>query len=240
MTAAAALTTTVLVGTPGYMLSTQAASASPEPVDLQANLAAVARQAPTVLPKADTADPGVELAKLDKAIRIADEEKARTAEAEKAAADKAEAEKAAAEAAKRAATAVEKSKATGAFVRPAQGRFTSNYGMRGGVMHYGVDIANSIGTPILSAAAGTVVESGPASGFGLWVRVQHNDGTITVYGHINTSLVRAGQKVQAGEQIATMGNRGQSTGPHLHFEVWAAGGKKVNPGAWLAERGIKL
>ncbi|MGO1049581.1 M23 family metallopeptidase [Crossiella sp. CA198] len=244
--AAAALTTSVVVGAPFQLMTSSSSEANtPEPVDLQANLAAVARTAPEVLPRAVTTDPGIELAKLAKAERMADERQAAVtakADAEKAEADKAEAEKVAAEAAKRAAAAAAKStiKASGEFVRPAEGRFTSNFGMRGGTMHYGVDIANSIGTPILSAAAGTVVESGPASGFGLWVRVQHNDGTITVYGHINASMVRAGQKVQAGQQIATMGNRGQSTGPHLHFEVWAPGGKKVNPGTWLAERGIRL
>ncbi|MGW0521582.1 M23 family metallopeptidase [Crossiella sp. NPDC003009] len=257
MAAAAALTTTVVVGSPFQLMTSSTSEANPEQADLQANFAGVARSAPEVLPRAVTTDPGIELAKLAKAERIADErQSAQKAEAEKveaekakaeaekakADADKAEAEKVAAEAAKRAAAAAAKSasKPGGEFVRPAEGRFTSNFGMRGGTMHYGVDIANSIGTPILSAADGTVVESGPASGFGLWVRVQHNDGTITVYGHINASMVRAGQKVQAGQQIATMGNRGQSSGPHLHFEVWAPGGKKVNPGTWLAERGIRL
>ncbi|QTR02512.1 M23 family metallopeptidase, partial [Saccharothrix algeriensis] len=124
--------------------------------------------------------------------------------------------------------------------KPAEGTFTSGFGARWGTSHYGVDIANSIGTPILSAMDGVVVEAGPASGFGLWVRVQHNDGTITVYGHVNEILVSQGQQVAAGEQIATMGNRGQSTGPHLHFEVWLGGSQKVDPLPWLAERGISL
>lgn len=126
------------------------------------------------------------------------------------------------------------------FVKPAAGRFTSGFGERWGTAHKGVDIANAIGTPIVSAADGTVVESGPASGFGMWVRVQLADGTINVYGHINRSYVREGQKVKAGQQIAEIGNRGQSTGPHLHFEVWTPGGTKINPLPWLAERGISL
>ncbi|SDM01645.1 Peptidase family M23 [Lentzea albidocapillata subsp. violacea] len=125
-------------------------------------------------------------------------------------------------------------------VRPAQGSFTSGFGARWGTSHNGVDIANAIGTPIVSVMEGTVVEAGPASGFGLWVRVQHGDGTITVYGHMNTIDVAQGAKVKAGQQIATIGNRGQSTGPHLHFEVWVAGGQKVNPVGWLAERGVSL
>jgi murein DD-endopeptidase MepM/ murein hydrolase activator NlpD len=126
------------------------------------------------------------------------------------------------------------------FVRPAEGRLTSGFGARWGTTHFGMDIANSIGTPIVSAADGTVIEAGPASGFGLWVRVQLDDGTINVYGHVDTYSVREGQRVKAGEQIARMGNRGQSTGPHLHFEVWEAGGRKINPNPWLIEHGVVL
>lgn len=126
------------------------------------------------------------------------------------------------------------------YVLPTVGTFTSSYGPRWGTQHWGIDIANRIGTPIVSAHDGVVVESGPASGFGLWVRVQHEDGTITIYGHIDRSLVREGQRVKAGEQIATMGNRGQSTGPHLHFEVWNAGGAKINPVTWLRSKGLKI
>ncbi|WP_260191863.1 M23 family metallopeptidase [Actinophytocola gossypii] len=127
----------------------------------------------------------------------------------------------------------------GGVVRPAEGTLTSTYGARWGTIHYGIDIANSIGTPILSAMSGEVIDSGPASGFGLWVRVQHADGLITVYGHINESLVSVGQQVAAGEQIATMGNRGQSTGPHLHFEVHQDG-NKIDPLPWLSSHGVNL
>jgi murein DD-endopeptidase MepM/ murein hydrolase activator NlpD len=130
--------------------------------------------------------------------------------------------------------------ARGKFVKPAQGTFTSGFGMRWGTTHYGVDIANRIGTPILAVADGTVIEAGPASGFGLWVRIQHADGTVSVYGHVDSFSVHEGQQVKAGEQIARMGNRGYSTGPHLHFEIWDATGKKMNPAPWLAARGISL
>ena len=125
------------------------------------------------------------------------------------------------------------------FVKPADGELTSTYGMRGGSMHNGIDLANSIGTPILSVAAGEVIDAGPASGFGQWVRVQHDDGTITVYGHVDSFSVSEGQQVEAGEQIATMGNEGQSTGPHLHFEV-IEDGSKIDPQPWLEERGITV
>ncbi|GAA2813425.1 M23 family metallopeptidase [Saccharopolyspora taberi] len=134
----------------------------------------------------------------------------------------------------------EAARAKAAFVKPAEGTFTSGFGARWGTTHKGVDIANSIGTPIKSVAAGKVVSAGPASGFGQWVRVQHDDGTVTVYGHINTIDVSVGQRVGAGEKIATMGNKGQSTGPHLHFEVLQGGSTKINPLPWLQERGITL
>ncbi|WP_179535384.1 peptidoglycan DD-metalloendopeptidase family protein [Actinopolyspora biskrensis] len=126
------------------------------------------------------------------------------------------------------------------YVAPAEGTFTSGFGGRWGTTHYGIDIANSKGTKISSVAEGTVLEAGPASGFGLWVRVQHTDGTITVYGHVHSVTVQEGEKVEAGDQIATMGNRGFSTGTHLHFEVWNQGGKKINPLPWLNARGVNV
>ncbi len=124
------------------------------------------------------------------------------------------------------------------FMLPTKGTLTSGYGTRWGVFHFGIDVANAIGTPILAAADGVVAESGPASGFGLWVRIRHTDGTTTVYGHIQRSLVAEGQKVRAGQEIAKMGNRGHSTGPHLHFEVWNAAGQKINPIKWLRDHGV--
>jgi murein DD-endopeptidase MepM/ murein hydrolase activator NlpD len=127
------------------------------------------------------------------------------------------------------------------YVRPSNGTITSGFGARWGTTHYGLDFAAPIGTPIYAAADGVVIEAGPASGFGLWVRIQHADGTITVYGHMQSFNVREGEKVTAGEQIARTGNRGQSTGPHLHFEVWEGeGGRKINPKPWLIEHGVAL
>ncbi len=123
-------------------------------------------------------------------------------------------------------------------VRLVAGRVTSGFGARWGRQHRGLDIAAPIGTPINAPVAGEVVASGPASGFGLWVRVRHDDGTVTTYGHVNRSLVRVGQKVAAGQQIAEVGNRGQSTGPHLHIEVDTPGGSKIDPRRWLDKLGI--
>ncbi|HEY2499869.1 MAG TPA: M23 family metallopeptidase [Mycobacterium sp.] len=126
------------------------------------------------------------------------------------------------------------------FVMPTHGIFTSNFGYRWGVLHAGIDLANSIGTPIFAVSDGVVIEAGPAAGYGMLVKLRHADGTVTLYGHINTTLVSAGQRVMAGDQIATMGNRGNSTGPHLHFEVLQGGTERIDPVPWLAKRGINV
>ncbi len=125
---------------------------------------------------------------------------------------------------------------------PTTGRVTSCYGTRWGAMHQGVDIAAPIGTPVYAPVGGVVLQAGPASGFGLAVYVQHPDGSITLYGHVNQFFVSAGDVVSAGERIAEVGNRGQSTGPHLHFEVHQGGlyASRVNPVPWLSAIGISL
>jgi murein DD-endopeptidase MepM/ murein hydrolase activator NlpD len=124
------------------------------------------------------------------------------------------------------------------YVMPTHGIFTSNFGYRWGVLHAGIDLANSIGTPILAVSDGVVIDAGPTAGYGMWVKLLHADGTVTLYGHVNTTLVSVGQRVMAGDQIATMGNRGNSTGPHLHFEVLQGGSERIDPVPWLAKRGL--
>ncbi|WP_448640241.1 M23 family metallopeptidase [Geodermatophilus sp. URMC 63] len=131
---------------------------------------------------------------------------------------------------------------TGGGIAPTSGRVTSCYGARWGTMHYGVDIAAPIGTPIVAPAGGVVLQAGPASGFGQAVYLQHDDGTITLYGHVNRFFVSAGQVVGPGQQIAEVGNEGQSTGPHLHFEVHQGGlyASRVDPVPWLSAHGVSL
>jgi murein DD-endopeptidase MepM/ murein hydrolase activator NlpD len=124
------------------------------------------------------------------------------------------------------------------YVMPTHGIFTSNFGYRWGVLHAGIDLANSIGTPIVAVSDGVVVDAGPTAGYGMWVKLRHADGTVTLYGHINTARVSVGERVMAGDQIATMGNRGNSTGPHLHFEVLQGGTERIDPVPWLAKRGL--
>lgn len=124
------------------------------------------------------------------------------------------------------------------FVMPTRGVWTSGFGYRWGVLHGGIDIANSIGTPILAASDGVVISAGPYAGYGNMVKLRHADGTVTLYGHNSSILVDVGQRVWAGDQIAKMGNTGNSTGPHLHFEVLANGTDRVDPTGWLAKRGL--
>ena len=129
---------------------------------------------------------------------------------------------------------------------------TSPYGPREGGMHLGQDIAGPRGTPIYAFADGRVIQAQDSGvqGFGGWVVVEHDiDGKQiqTVYGHEEPGQVKVktGDKVTKGQHIADMGSAGQSSGPHLHFEVVegdrAAGGERVDPKPWLekAEEGKK-
>ena len=126
------------------------------------------------------------------------------------------------------------------FVKPTTGVFTSGFGYRWGALHAGVDLAAPIGTPMYAVSDGTVIEAGPTAGYGAYVKIRHSDGTVTLYGHVNTWTVTAGQQVMAGDQIATVGNRGNSTGPHCHFEVMPDGKSRIDPVPWLAARGISV
>lgn len=125
-----------------------------------------------------------------------------------------------------------------AVVMPAAGRLSSGFGQRWGRMHQGIDIANDYGTPIYAVMDGTVINAGPAQGFGNWVAIQHDGGEVSVYGHMNQYSVGVGQRVTAGEQIATIGSEGQSTGPHLHFEIKPDGVNQADPQEWLRQQGI--
>jgi murein DD-endopeptidase MepM/ murein hydrolase activator NlpD len=131
----------------------------------------------------------------------------------------------------------------GAYVRPTGGYISSCYGWRWGALHAGVDIAAPVGVPVYAAHSGIVQRTGPATGFGLAIYLRGDDGAVTVYGHVNREFVSAGQRVVAGQVIAEVGNRGNSTGPHLHFEVHPWGdmyGGSVDPVSWLRARGVPM
>lgn len=114
------------------------------------------------------------------------------------------------------------------FTWPTEGELTSGFAQRWGRHHDGIDLANDIGTPVRAARAGRVSYSGWSSGYGRVVMIEHDQGYTTVYGHLNESYVTEGQYVKGGQSIAAMGNTGNSTGPHLHFEV-RKNGTPINP-----------
>jgi murein DD-endopeptidase MepM/ murein hydrolase activator NlpD len=121
-------------------------------------------------------------------------------------------------------------------------RVSSCFAPRWGTFHYGLDLAAPGGTPFHAAGDGVVIEAGPMSGYGNVIMIEHPDGTITVYGHEQRLFVQEGEKVKAGQLIGQVGNLGQSTGYHLHFEVRVGdvNGDKMDPVDWLADRGIQL
>ncbi|ASI34521.1 MULTISPECIES: M23 family metallopeptidase [unclassified Exiguobacterium] len=183
--------------------------------------------------------------------------------AAKAAAEKAAAEKAAAE---KAAEAAEKNNAgtskkvvsatpvasvpsgSAQFVRPASGSVSQGFGPASGAngytFHNGVDFRGSVGSSIVAAASGTVITAGSGGPYGNHVMISHFlNGKVytTVYAHMNSLSVHAGQTVSQGQQIGTLGNTGNSTGAHLHFELHIGGyqysatgpANTVNPLAYL-------
>jgi murein DD-endopeptidase MepM/ murein hydrolase activator NlpD len=123
---------------------------------------------------------------------------------------------------------------------PVDGEVSSGFGLRPDPLegderfHSGVDIAAPVGSPIKAVAAGTVVFSGRADGYGNLVAIDHGNGLVTRYAHIQANLVSPGQRVVAGQEIALVGTSGRSTGPHLHFEVRKEG-KPVNPQSFLSQ-----
>ncbi|MBP5833249.1 tape measure protein [Lactiplantibacillus plantarum] len=116
---------------------------------------------------------------------------------------------------------------------------SSGYGPRAGGFHKGIDFAAPLGTPIPAQYGGTVVQAGPASGFGNWVVIKPSGASVdTIYGHMKRMKVKTGQHVKAGQIIAWVGSEGQSSGPHVHYELRAGlGGKSYNPMTYGASAG---
>jgi len=114
------------------------------------------------------------------------------------------------------------------FIWPVNGTVVSGFGWRWGRMHEGIDISASTGTPIWAAAAGTVIHAGWLGGYGNLVVVDHGNGLATAYAHASAILVGVGQQVSQGETLSLVGSTGNSSGPHLHFEV-RVNGAAVDP-----------
>jgi murein DD-endopeptidase MepM/ murein hydrolase activator NlpD len=111
---------------------------------------------------------------------------------------------------------------------PTHGTVTSEFGMRNGRPHKGIDIAADKGDPIYAALKGKVVYSGTQRGYGNVIILEHDDYVMTVYAHNEANLVRLGETVSKGQPIASLGQTGTATGPHLHFE-YRIKGKAINP-----------
>lgn len=118
---------------------------------------------------------------------------------------------------------------------------SSSYGWRRNpvtgrtAMHEGLDFAAPSGTPILAASGGVVLEAKFQPGFGNMVEIDHGDGLITRYAHASSLMVKQGQLVERGQQVARVGSSGRSTGPHLHFEVRLAG-QPLDPRLFLGSQ----
>lgn len=125
------------------------------------------------------------------------------------------------------------------------GRISSHFGERNDPftgqkrMHHGLDLAAPAGTPVRAAADGIVRFAGKRGGYGNVVIVEHADGTETRYAHLRDLSVKRGASVAAGENIATVGSTGRSTGPHLHFEL-RRNGEAVAPEEWMREKGAQV
>jgi murein DD-endopeptidase MepM/ murein hydrolase activator NlpD len=115
-------------------------------------------------------------------------------------------------------------------------RLSARFGQAGAMWssgrHTGLDFAAPVGTTIKAADAGRVVSAAPAGAYGNLVEIAHGNGTRTLYAHLSDIDVREGQKVDRGQHIGDLGNTGNSSGPHLHFEV-REGGKPVDPEKFL-------
>jgi murein DD-endopeptidase MepM/ murein hydrolase activator NlpD len=122
---------------------------------------------------------------------------------------------------------------------PVTGVVSSEFGVRSDPLdgderfHAGVDIAAPAGSPVTTVAAGKVVFSGWANGYGNLIAIDHGNGVVTRYAHTQESLVTEGQHVVAGQEVARVGSSGRSTGPHLHFEV-RQDGEPVDPRVFLS------
>ncbi|WP_344221192.1 M23 family metallopeptidase [Kribbella sancticallisti] len=148
----------------------------------------------------------------------------------------------AAAASKAAAIAKAKADAAPKVVLPTTGyRLTAHFGQGGSRWannHTGLDFAAPLGTTVRSVLAGEVIQASYAGAYGRQVKVRHANGTVTSYSHMSEFSVSVGDDVSAGTKVGSIGVTGNTTGPHLHFEVLPGGGSAINPEPWLRDRGV--
>ena len=104
--------------------------------------------------------------------------------------------------------------------------------------HTGLDFAAPMGTPVRSVMAGEVIQADFEGAYGRQVKVRHADGTVTSYSHMSEFDVSVGDSVEAGTMVGRIGMTGNTTGPHVHFEVLPGGGDPIDPEPWLREHGL--
>jgi murein DD-endopeptidase MepM/ murein hydrolase activator NlpD len=125
-------------------------------------------------------------------------------------------------------------------LKPTNGWYTSGFGVRNSpftgkpTMHEGLDLANHVGSPIVSPATGIITYAGARPGYGSLITIDHGYGLQTQFGHVSKIYVRVGEKVKRGHKIGAVGNVGRSTGPHVHYEV-RVNGIPVNPYFYILE-----
>jgi murein DD-endopeptidase MepM/ murein hydrolase activator NlpD len=117
--------------------------------------------------------------------------------------------------------------------------FTSPYGVRWGKLHAGIDLATEEGTPYKSVHAGVVTQAGYYGAYGYAVTVKNADGTEVIYAHSRRLVVKAGDKVAAGQALGEVGNTGASYGTHLHLEVHVDG-QPTDPITFLRAHGVDI
>ncbi|MBQ2157394.1 MAG: M23 family metallopeptidase [Oscillospiraceae bacterium] len=129
---------------------------------------------------------------------------------------------------------------SGYFIWPIEGQITSPFGRRhikgGSSNHRGIDIAANRGDEIAAADAGEIIWSGWDNSYGNFIKIRHDNGLVTCYAHMSERLVEVGDRVKQGEIIGLVGSTGQSTGPHLHFEVRTEKNERVDPIGYLPKK----
>lgn len=140
------------------------------------------------------------------------------------------------------AAAIAKAAAAPKIVLPTTGyHLTARFNQAGGRWahnHTGLDFAAPMGTPVRSVMAGEVIQADFEGAYGRQVKVRHADGTVTSYSHMSEFDVSVGDHVEAGSQVGAIGMTGNTTGPHVHFEVLPGGGAPIDPEPWLREHGL--
>lgn len=123
---------------------------------------------------------------------------------------------------------------------PVKGWLTAGFGYRRSPftglrqMHEGVDISNTVGTPVVAPADGLVSYAGPLGGFGNVISIDHGHKISTFYGHLHRQRVSQGERVRRGDVIAFVGTTGRATGPHLHYEI-QVNGSAVDPSKYVID-----